>query len=90
MIHSTPTNVLLATTRQPLGVPRSGSLAHGAKLLDQCLPHTPTPQKMATFAWELRTLWREGGRRMMAWVLHHMEPASATAMPSHLWWQGRA
>jgi hypothetical protein len=29
---------------------------------------------MATFARKLHALLREVGRRMMAWVLHHMEP----------------
>jgi hypothetical protein len=90
MIHSTPTKVLLATTLQPLVVQLSGSLAHGAKLIDQCLHQTPTPQQMVTFECELRTLLREVGRRIMAWVLNHMEPESAIEMPSRLWWKGRA
>ena len=68
----------------------SGSLAHGAKLLDQSLHQTPTQQKMVTFERALRTLLREVGRRIMAWVLHHMEPKSALEMPSRLWWYGRA
>jgi hypothetical protein len=90
MMHSTPTKVLLATTLQPLVVQLSGSLAHGAKLIDQYLHQTPTPQKMATFESELRTLLREVGRRIMAWVLNHIEPESAREMPSRLWWNGRA
>jgi hypothetical protein len=32
-------------------------------------------------------LLREVGRRIIAWVLHHMEPACAEAMPSRLWWK---
>src|SRR5262245_48358659 len=90
MMHSTPTKVLLATTLQPLVVQLSGSLVHGAKLIDQSLHQTSTPQKMATFESELRTLLREVGRRIMAWVLHHMESESALEMPSRLWWNGRA
>lgn len=90
MMHSTPSKVRLATPLQPLAVQLSGSLAHGAKLLDQSLHQTPTPQKMATFERALRTLLREVGRRIMAWVLHHMEPESALEMPSRLWWYGRA
>ena len=53
MIHPTPTKVLLATTLQPLVVQLSGSLARGAKLIDQFLHHEPTPQQMATFEREL-------------------------------------
>jgi hypothetical protein len=90
MIHPTPTKVLLTTTLRPLVVQLSGSLAHGAKLIDQFLHQEPTPQKMATFERELRTLLREVGRRIMAWVLHHMEPACADEMPSRLGWRGRA
>jgi hypothetical protein len=37
MMHSTPSKVRLATPLQPLAVQLSGSLAHGAKLLDQSL-----------------------------------------------------
>ena len=90
MIHSTPTKVLLATTLQPLVVQLSGSLAHGAKLIDQFLQQAPTPQKMAMFEGELSTLLREVGRRIMAWVLNHMEPECAEEMPSRLWWKGQA
>ena len=38
MVHTTPTKVLLATTLQPLVAQLSGSLAHGAKLIDQFPP----------------------------------------------------
>jgi hypothetical protein len=89
MLHPTPTKVLLATTLQPLVGQLSGSLAHGAKLIAQFLGQEPTPQQMATFEWELHTLLREVGRRIMAWVLNHMEPACAAEMPSRLWLEGR-
>ena len=56
MIHPTPTTVLFATTLQPLVGQLSGSLAHGAKRIAPCLDQEPTPQKMATFAWELQAL----------------------------------
>jgi hypothetical protein len=47
MIHPTPAKVLLATTLQPLVVQLSGSLAHGARLIDQFLHDEPRPQKIA-------------------------------------------
>jgi len=90
MVHTTPTKVLLTTTLQPLVVQLSGSLAHGAKLIDQFLHQEPTPQKMATFECELSTLLREVGRRVMAWVLNHMEPDSPDEAPSRLWLKGQA
>jgi hypothetical protein len=68
----------------------SGSLAHGAKLIAQFLDQEPTPQQMATFEWELHTLLREVGRRIMAWVLNHIEPESAEEAPSRLWLKGQA
>jgi hypothetical protein len=58
--------------------------------MDPCLQQAPTPQKMAMGESALSTLLREGGRRIMAWVLRHMEPAGAAEMPSRLWWQGQA
>jgi len=90
MVHTTPTKVLLATPLQPFVGQWSGSLAHGATLMDQFLPQEPTPQHMATFERELHRLLREGGRRLMAWVLPHMEPACAAEMPSRLWWKAQA
>jgi len=66
MRHITPAKVLLATTLQPLVVQLSGSLAHGAKLIDQFLHQEPTPQKMATFERELSALLQEVGRRIIA------------------------
>jgi hypothetical protein len=90
MIHTTPTKVLLATTLQPLVVQLSGSLAHGAKLIAPCLDHEPTPQQMATFERELRVLLREVGRRIVAWVLNHVEPEGPEEAPARLWWKGQA
>jgi hypothetical protein len=89
MVHTTPIKVLLTSTLQPLVGQLSGSLAHGARLIDQCLPQEPTPQKMATFEQALRTLLREVGRRIMAWVLSHIEPPRPEEMPSRLELQGR-
>ena len=90
MMHSTPTKVLLATTLQPLVVQLSGSLAQGAKLIDQFLHQEPTPQQMATFEQELSALLREVGRRIVAWVLNHVEPDCPDETPSRLWWKGQA
>jgi hypothetical protein len=90
MIHPTPPKVLLATTLQPWVVQLSGSLAHGTRLIDQFLHDEPRPQKMATFERELSALLREVGRRIMAWVLNHMEPACPEEMPSRLWLKGQA
>ena len=56
MIHTTPTKALLATTLRSLVVQLSSALAHGARLIEHFLPQEPTPQKMATFERELRTL----------------------------------
>ena len=88
MVHPTPTKVLLTTTLRPLVVQLSGSLARGVRLLDQFLHDEPTPQQMAKFEWELRTLLREVGRRIMAWVLNHVEPENHAEAPSRLWWKG--
>jgi hypothetical protein len=90
MMHTTPAKVLLATTLQPLVGQLSGSLAHGAKLIDQFLQQDPTPQHMATFEQELHKLLREVGRRIMAWVLNRLEPACTEEMPARLWWQEQA
>ena len=45
---------------------------------------------MAAFAQALRTLLREVGRRILTWVLNHLEPESPQEMPSRLWWKGQA
>jgi hypothetical protein len=89
MIHTTPTKVLLATTLQPLVVQWSGSLAHGAKLIAQFLDHEPTPQQMMPFEQELRGLLRAVGRRIVAWVLNHVEPECPKEAPVRLWWKGQ-
>lgn len=90
MIHPTPTKVLLATTLQPLVVQLSGSLARGAKLIEQFLHHESPPQQMATFERELSTLLREVGRRIVAWVLNHLESDDPDEVPSRLWFKGQA
>lgn len=89
MVHTTPTKVRLTTTLQPLVAQLSGSLAHGVRLLDQFLHDEPTLQKMATFAWELHALLREVGRRIMAWVLHHVESENDAEAPSRVRFAGR-
>jgi hypothetical protein len=89
MIHSTPTKVLLTTTFQPLVAQLSGSLASGVRLLDQFLHDEPTPPKMMDFERALSTLLREVGRRIMAWVLNHIEPESPNEAPSRLQGEGR-
>ena len=68
----------------------SGSLARGAKLIDQCLHQEPTPQQMAAFERELSALLREVGRRIVAWVIDHMESDDPDEMPSRLWFKGQA
>jgi len=90
MIHTTPTQALLATTLRPLVVPLSSSLAHGARRIDQWLHQEPTPQQMGMCERALSTLLREGGRRMMAWVLHHMEPERPEELPARLGVKGQA
>ena len=89
MVHTTPTKVLLTTTLRPLVVQLSGSLAHGVRLRDQCLHDEPTPQQMAECEGELRALLREVGRRIMAWVLNHVEPENAGEAPSRVRFEGR-
>lgn len=89
MVHTTPTKVLLTTTLRPLVVQLSSSLAQGVRLLDQCLHEEPTPQKMAAFEWEISALLREVGRRIMAWVLNHLEPEHTAEMPSRVQCEGR-
>lgn len=62
MVHPTPTKVLLTTTLRPLVLELSGSLAHGARLVDQFLTQEPSPAKMVRFERELRAVLREVGR----------------------------
>ena len=89
MVHPTPTKVLLTTTLRPLVGQLSGSLAQGVRLLDQVLHDEPTPLKMREFERALRVLLREVGRRIMAWVLNHMEPENEAEAPSRLHFEGR-
>jgi len=89
MVHPTPTKVLLTTTLRPLVAQLSGSLAHGVRLLEQFLHNEPTPQKMAEFERELSTLLREVGRRILAWILNHLEPEDAAEAPSRVRFEGR-
>ena len=89
MVHTTPTQVLLTTTLRPLVVQLSGALAQGARLLDQCLHTEPTPQKLAAFEKEVSALLREVGRRIMAWVLKHLEPENIAEAPSRVPYEGR-
>jgi len=89
MVHTTPTKVLLTTTLRPLVGQLSGSRAQGVRLLEQCLHEEPTPPKMAKFEWELSALWREVGRRIMAWVLNHLEPENTEAAPSRVYFEDR-
>src|SRR5918911_586464 len=90
MLHPTPTKVLLATTLQPLVVQLSGSLAHWDQLVAQFLDQEPTPQTMATFERELRALLQAVGRRIVAWVLHHLDPECPEDAAPRLWWKGQA
>lgn len=82
MAHPTPIKVLLTTTLQPLTMELSGSLAHGARLVEQFLEHEPSPEKMMRFECELGALLREVGRRIVAWVLNRLEPERDDAAPS--------
>jgi hypothetical protein len=88
MVHTTPTKVLLTTTLRPLVVQLSGPLAQGVRLLDQFLHDELTPRAMAEFERKLRALLREVGRRIMAWVLNHLEPESDAEAPTRLQFQG--
>jgi hypothetical protein len=45
---------------------------------------------MATFEWELRALLQEVGRRIVAWVLNHLEPECPEDAAPRLWWKGQA
>ena len=87
--HTTSTKVVLTTTLRPVVAQFSGSLAQGVRLLHRFLHAEPTPQKMATFEEELSTLLREVGRRILAWVLHYVEPDNDAEAPSRWWFEGR-
>ena len=73
-----------------LVVQLSSSLAHGADSLITFFTKNLPPQKMATFERALRPLLQEVGRRIMAWVLNHMEPERPEEMPTRLWLKGQA
>jgi hypothetical protein len=62
---------------------------HGTKLIAQFLDHEPSPQQMVTFERELCGLLREVGRRIVAWVLNHVEPECPEDAPARLWWKGQ-
>jgi hypothetical protein len=89
MVHPTPTKVLLTTTLRPGVAQLSGSLAQGVRLWDQFLHHEPPPQQRAELARERRTLFREVGRRIRAWLLNHLEPEDAADAPSRVRFEGR-
>jgi hypothetical protein len=89
MADPTPTHVLLTTTFRPLVMELSGSLAHGARLVADFLEQAPSPEKTATFERDLRALLREVGRRIMAWVLNHLEPERDEEAPSVLRFEDR-
>jgi hypothetical protein len=89
-VHATLTKVLLTSTlRPPLVVQLSGPLAQGVRLLDQFLHDELTPRTMVEFERKLRALLREVGRRIMAWVLNHLEPESDAEAPLRLRLEGQ-
>jgi len=89
MIHPTPTKVLLTTTFEPLVMQLSGSLARGARLMDEFVQAEPTPETTMAFELELSTLLREVGRRIMAWTLNRLEPDTDDEAPSRVEVEGR-
>ena len=82
MAHPTPIKVLLTTTLQPLALDLSGSLAYGVRLVEQFLHHEPSPETMVQFERQLCDLLREVGRRILSWVLNHLEPERDEETPS--------
>ncbi len=89
MIHPTPTKTLLTTTFESLVMQLSGSLARGARLIDQFVQSEPTPQNTMAFELELSALLREVGRRIMAWTLNHLEPDIDTEAAPRIEFEGR-
>lgn len=67
----------------------SGSLAHGARLVEQFLEPEPSPEKMRMFEHELGALLFEVGRHIPAWVLNSLEPEQDDETPSVLRVDGR-
>lgn len=89
MSHPTPTKTLLTTTFDSLVRQLSGSLARGTQLIDQFVQAEPTPQSTMAFELELSALLREVGRRIMAWTLNRLEPATDAEAPSRVEFEGR-
>ena len=89
MIYTTPTQVLLTSTLQPLTLQLSSLLALAARLIGAFLQGEPTPEKMLAFEQELGTLLREVGRCILSWVLNQLEPETAAQAPSRLLFEGR-
>ena len=89
MAHPTPIKVLLTTTLEPLTLELSGSLAQGARLVEQFLHHEPSPETMARFEQQLAELLREVGRRILSWVLNRLEPERDDQAPSVVNFEGR-
>ena len=67
----------------------SGSLAHGARLVDQFLKQELSPEKIMRFERECGALLREVGRRILAGILNHVEPERDDEAPSVLSVDGR-
>ena len=65
-VHTTPTQVLWATTWRPWVVPRAGVRVQGVRRLPPCLRAAPPPQQRATCEGERSTLVRAGGRWRIA------------------------
>jgi hypothetical protein len=89
MIHPTPTKVRLTTTCAPLVRQLSGSRARGVRRIDAFVPDEPTPQKTRACERALSALLRAGGRRIMAWALHRLEPKNDQEAPSRGQVEGR-
>jgi hypothetical protein len=89
MSHPTPTKVRLTTTFVPLVMPRSGSLAHGVRLIEEFVHAAPTPQKTRAFERALSALRREVGRCILAWALKRWEPKSDKEAPARVQVEGR-
>jgi hypothetical protein len=68
---------------------RSGSLAHGVRLIDEFVHDEPPPQKTMAFERELSALLREVGRCILAWALNRLEPKSDKEAPARGQVEGR-
>ena len=58
------------------------------KVIDQFVHDEPTPQKMMTLERDLSILLRDVGRRIMAWVLNHLEPKTDEETPPRVQFEG--